>query len=389
MLRNTKMYTFGLVGAMILGMVLAACFGAGPAATEADEPAAEVEAEPAAEAEAETEAPAEAPAEAEAAAPTQQGSSTLATVMDRGEVICIGNAALPGFGFLDEEGNFSGFDVDYCSALAAAIFGDASAFEINAATATERFTKLQSGEGDVIIRNTTWTMSRDTDLGANFAPTTFYDGQGIMVRKADNIASLTDLDGASVCVQTGTTTELNLADQMAAAGVEYEPVVFETADEVTTAYEEGRCDAWTTDKSGLVSRQTILADPSEHMIMDVTLSKEPLGPMVRHGDDQWFDIVKWVTFVTFLAEEHGITSQNVDDFMGGEDPNIRKLLGEEGEFGSKIGLSDDWAYQVIKQVGNYAEIYDRNLGPDTIFDLPRGLNSSYLDGGLIYAPPIR
>lgn len=377
---SKKTYT-AMVLAMVFGMIIAACFGAAPAPTEAEESAAPEEAEAA--------APADAEAEAEAEAPEEQSATTLDTVTDRGKVVCVGNAYLPGFGFLDEEGNFSGFDVDYCSALAAAIFGVASAFEINPSTAKERFTKLQAGEGDVIIRNTTWTMSRDTDLGANFGPTTFYDGQGIMVRKADGIESLSDLDGASICVQTGTTTELNLADQMAAADVTYEPVVFETADEVTTAYDEGRCDAWTTDKSGLVSRRTVLAEPSDHMIMDVTLSKEPLGPMVRHGDDQWYDIVKWVTFATFLAEEHGITSGNVDDFLGSEDPNIRKLLGDEGEFGAKIGLDNEWAYNVIKLVGNYAEIYERNLGPDTIFNLPRGLNSSYLDGGLHYAPPIR
>ena len=281
------------------------------------------------------------------------------------------------------------FDVDFCKAVAAAVLGDAEAIEVRPTTASERFTVLQSGEADVLFRNTTWTMSRDTDLGANFGPTTFYDGQGIMVRIEDGFQSIEDLNGGSICVQTGTTTELNLADQMAAAGVEYEPVVFETNDETFGAYEEGRCDAVTTDKSGLVSRQTVLADPSAHVIMDVTLSKEPLGPMVRHGDDQWFDIVTWVVFVTFLAEEAGINSQNVDEFLGSDDPNIRKLLGDEGEFGAKIGLSNDWAYQVISQVGAYDEIYNRNLGPDTVFNLARGLNSGYWDGGLLYAPPIR
>lgn len=374
MKRTPKLYVIGLLASMLVGMVIAACFGPSPAPVES-EPTAAPAAEPA--------------AGGESAPVAQEGTSTLDVVLERGNIICVGNAALPGFGFLEEDGSFSGFDVDFCSALAAAIFGDATAFEIRPATASERFTVLQSGEADVLLRNTTWTMSRDTDLGANFGPTTFYDGQGIMVRKADGFSTLQDLNGGSVCVQTGTTTELNLADQMAAAGVEYEPVVFETADEVTTAYEEGRCDAWTTDKSGLVSRQTVLAEPDAHEIMDVTLSKEPLGPMVRHGDDQWFDIVTWVVFTTFLAEEAGIDSANVDNFVGSDDPNIRKLLGDEGEFGAKIGLPNDWAYQVIKQVGNYGEIYDRNLGPDTIFNLPRGLNAGYLDGGLIYAPPIR
>ncbi|MCB9161789.1 MAG: amino acid ABC transporter substrate-binding protein [Caldilineaceae bacterium] len=374
MKRTPRLYVIGMLAAMLMGMVIAACFGPSPAPAEA-EPTAAPAAEPA--------------AVSEAAPAAQAGQSTLDTVRERGRIICVGNNALPGFGYIDESGAFVGFDVDYCSALAAAIFGDAEAYEIRAATASERFTVLQSGEADVLLRNTTWTMSRDTDLGANFGPTTFYDGQGIMVRKADGFKTLQDLDGGSICVQTGTTTELNLADQMAAAGVSYEPVVYETADEVTNAYEEGRCDAWTTDKSGLVSRQTVLAEPDAHEIMDVTLSKEPLGPMVRHGDDQWFDIVNWVVFTTFLAEEAGINSANVDDFLGSDDPNIRKLLGDEGEFGAKIGLSNDWAYQVIKQVGNYGEIYNRNLGPDTVFNLPRGLNAGYWNGGLLYAPPIR
>lgn len=365
MLKGKKVQTVALILSMVVGMVIAACLApaTAPAPTTAEEPAAPV---------AQTSA-----------------KSTLDIVTERGKLICVGNASLPGFGFLDEQGVFTGFDVDYCKALAAAIFGDASKHEIRATTASERFTVLQSGEADVLIRNTTWTMSRDTDLGMNFAPTTFYDGQGIMVNKGSGIATLQDLNGASICVQTGTTTELNLADQMAAAGASYEPVVFETADEVTTAYEEGRCDAWTTDKSGLVSRQTVLADPSAHEIMNVTLSKEPLGPAVRHGDDQWFDIVSWVVNATFTAEEMGISSANVDSFMSTEDPNIKKLLGLEGEFCGKIGLANDCFVQVIKQVGNYGEIYNTNLGPDTVFNLPRGLNSLYTNGGLLYAPPIR
>ncbi|MCB0043987.1 MAG: amino acid ABC transporter substrate-binding protein [Caldilineaceae bacterium] len=375
MFKRSKIYVFGMIMSMVVGMVIAACFGAAPAPAEA-------EPEPAA-----SEAAVAETAPAESAA--QTGGSTLQTVLDRGYIICVGNANLPGFGFIDEAGEFSGFDVDFCKAYAAAIFGDATKFEIRAATASERFTVLQSGEADVLVRNTTETMSRDTDLGGNFAPVTFYDGQGLIVRKADGFTTLQDLNGGSICVQAGTTTELNLADQMAAAGVEYEPVVYETADETSNAYEEGRCDAFTTDKSGLVSRQSIMAEPDAHVIMDVTLSKEPLGPMVRHGDDQWYDIIKWSTYVTFLAEEAGINMENVDSFLGSEDPNIRKLLGDEGEFGAKVGLSNDWAYQIIKQVGNYADIYNRNLGPDTVFDLPRGLNAGYWDGGILYAPPIR
>jgi len=366
---------------MVVGMVIAACFGAAgpePVATEAavEAPAAVQEAAPA--------------AEQEAAPVAQSGAATLQVVQERGKVICVGNATLPGFGFLDEAGAFSGFDVDFCKVLAAAIFGDETAYEIRPATAQERFTVLSSSEADVLIRNTTVTMSRDTDLGANFAPVTFYDGQGIMTTKDLGVTGLADLEGASICVQTGTTTELNLADQMAAIGVAYEPVVFETADEVTTAYEEGRCDAWTTDKSGLVSRQSIMADPEAHTILDVTLSKEPLAPMVRHGDDQWLDLVTWSIYVTIAAEEYGITSANVDEMRDtSENPEVRRLLGVEGDFGPKIGLSNEWAYNIIKLVGNYGEIYSKNLGPDTVFDLPRGLNALYTDGGILYAPPVR
>lgn len=382
-----KIYYIGLVLSMVVGMVVAACFGAAPTpvATEpTTAPAAEAPAAPAAEQPA-------APAAEQPAAPAQQaGQSTLQIVQERGRVICVGNANLPGFGFLNTDGSFAGFDVDLCKAVAAAIFGDATAFEIRPTTAQERFTVLSSGEGDVLFRNTTETMSRDTDLGANFAPVTFYDGQGIMVRKESNAATLQDLDGASICVQTGTTTELNLADQMAAAGVTYEPVVFETVDEVTTAYEEGRCDAWTTDKSGLISRQSVFAEPDAHLIMDVTLSKEPLAPMVRHGDDQWLDLITWVVNAAVLAEEQGITSANVDEIRGSsENPDVRRLLGVEGDFGPKLGLSNDWAYNVVKLVGNYGEIYNRNLGPDTVFNLPRGLNALYTEGGILYAPPIR
>ncbi len=331
----------------------------------------------------------EVPAEVESEAMPSSGPSTLEQVMERGNIICIGNAAAPGFGFVDEAGNFSGFDIDFCRALAAAIFGDPEAYEIRPATASERFSVLTAGEGDVLIRNTTDTMTRDTDLGGDFAPTTFYDGQGIMVRAADGITSLEDLAGGSVCVATGTTTELNLADVMAARGIEYEPVVFEGNDESVAAYETGRCDAFTTDKSGLTGRRAVLEDPTAHVILDETLSKEPLAPMVRHGDNQWEDIVRWVVYATFLAEEMGVSSANVDSMRESSDPNIRRLLGVDGEFGAKIGLDNDWSYNVIKMVGNYAEIYARNLGPDTDFYIPRGLNQSWVNGGLLYAPPIR
>ncbi|MBT3322377.1 MAG: amino acid ABC transporter substrate-binding protein [Anaerolineae bacterium] len=353
---------------IVLSMVLAAC-----AAPVAEEVAVAVE---------------EA-GETEGAAPAE-GGSTLATVKERGYVICGGNANVPGFGFIDTEGNYSGFDIDFCKAVAAAVFGDAEKYEIRPLSSQERFTALQSGEIDTLIRNTTWTLSRDTDLGANFTATTFYDGQGFIVRIADGITALEDLDGGTVCVQTGTTTEANLADVMAARGISYEPIVYEDVETGWTTYEEGRCDAYTTDKSGLVSRRTLLGNPDDHMIMDETISKEPLGPVVRHGDDQWFDIVQWTVFATFFAEEHGITSANADDMMANtKSPSEKKFFGTEGELGSFLGLDADWAYNVVSQVGSYSEIYDRNLGPDTKTFIPRGLNSLYVDGGLLYAPAWR
>jgi general L-amino acid transport system substrate-binding protein len=370
---------------VVLSMVLAACGGsAAPVAEEDAAPAAE-EAAPAAE----ESAPAEAPGETEGPAPAE-GGATLATVKERGYVICGGNAGVPGFGYLDTEGSYSGFDIDFCKAVAAAVFGDAEKYEIRPLSSQERFTALQSGEIDVLIRNTTWTLSRDTDLGANFTATTFYDGQGFIVRKADGITTLEDLEGGTVCVQTGTTTEANLADVMAARGINYEPVVYEDVETGWTTYEEGRCDAYTTDKSGLVSRRTLLANPDDHMILDETISKEPLGPVVRHGDDQWFDIVQWTVFATFFAEEHGITSENVDQVMAETiNPREKSFFGTEGELGSFLGLDSDWAYNIIAQVGNYEEIYNRNLGPDTLTYIPRGLNSLYTNGGLLYAPAWR
>ncbi len=325
-----------------------------------------------------------------AAAPAAAaGKSRLDIVKERGKLICGVNASLPGFGYLDQSGKYAGFDVDYCKALAAALFNDPSKVEYRPLTAKERFTAVQTGEVDVLIRNTTWTLSRDTSVGMDFAPTTFYDGQGIMVRKADNITKLEDLQGASICVATGTTTELNLADQMRAHGIKYKPVVFETADAVFGAYEEGRCDAVTTDKSGLVSRKSLLKNPSAHVILDVTLSKEPLGPAVLQGDSKWLDVVKWMVFATIQAEEFGITSKNVDTFLKSDNPGIRRFLGVEGDLGKGLGLTNDFAYRIIKHIGNYAEIYNRNLGPNTPFNLPRGPNNLWTHGGLLYSPPFR
>ncbi len=329
------------------------------------------------------------PAAPVVAAPSGYGE-TLKTIKARGKIICGVNSSVPGFGYVDTAGNFSGFDVDFCHALSAAVFGDPDKIEFRPLSASERFTALQSGEIDVLSRNTTWTTVRDTELGGNFVHTTFYDGQGMMVRKDSGITTLEDLEGGTICVQTGTTTELNLADVMASLGVSYTPLVFEDNNVVSATYQEGRCDGFTTDKSGLVATRTTFPDPENHIILDVTMSKEPLGPMVRHGDDQWFDIVQWTVFALFAAEEYGIDSTNVDSVKASATaPEIKRFMGLEGDLGVKLGLSNDWAYNVIKLVGNYEEIYNRNLGPDTPTYIPRGLNALYTDGGLLYSPPFR
>ncbi len=320
--------------------------------------------------------------------PSDDGS-TLSTIEDRGYVVVGGNGQLPGFGYVDSDGENVGFDIDFGKAIAAAIFDDPEAIEVRPLSAQERFTALQTGEIDVLIRNTTWTTTRDTELGTHFGPTTFYDGQGIMVTKESGINTLAELEGARIGVETGTTTELNLADQFRKLGITYEQVVFDDSDSLVEAYESGSVDAWTTDKSGLVSRQATLTEPEAHKILDEALSKEPLGPTVRQGDDQWFNIVKWVTFATIEAEELGINSENVDDFLDSEDPVVRRFLGDEGELGDMMGIPNDFAYRVIKHVGNYGEIYNRHLGPDTVFNLGRDLNENWTNGGILYSPPFR
>lgn len=317
------------------------------------------------------------------------GGDTLKTVQDRGELLCgVPLGTSPGFGFIEADGSYTGFDWDFCRVVAAAVFGDANKVTPVPNDATQRFPLLQSGQIDMLSRQTTWTISRDTALGFNFAPTTFYDGQGMMVRKASGITDLQGLEGGTICVSAGTTTELNLATVMSSLGISYEAVVFD-GNQDRVAYDEGRCDGYTTDKSGLVGNQTIMTNPDDHIILEVTMSKEPLGPLVRHGDDNWFDIVKWSTYCTMQAEEKGVTSQNVDEMLGSDDPEILALLGVEGNLGSAMGLNDDFCYQIVKQMGNYEEIYMKNLGPDTIFDLPRGVNSLWTDGGLLYSPPFR
>ena len=372
-----------------------------PAAEEpTDEPAAEeATAEPTAEAVAEvTEAPTEAataaatadPAAVPTVAVVAGGGPTYQQVVDRGVLRCAGNQSVPGFGYINPDTNeFEGFDIDFCRAVAAAVLGDANAIEVRPTTANERFPVLQAGEVDVLFRNTTWTISRDTSLGLEFGPTTFYDGQGMMVRAADGITTLEDLDGGTICVQSGTTTEKNLADVFRARGIDFTPLVFDGADPTREAYEQGQCDGFTTDKSGLVSQLVLLSDPAAHVILEETMSKEPLAPAVRHGDNNWYDIVKWTVFCTINAEELGIASDNVDTFLGGEDPVIQNLMGETGDLGLALGLNNDFCYQVISQVGNYGEIYNRNLGPDTPFNVPRGLNDIYTNGGLLYSPPFR
>ena len=367
----------------VFALALAACGGQAQEATPTEAAAEEVPVEA-------TEAPAEAPAEA-TEAPAAATGNTLETIRSRGTLRCAGNQSVPGFGYINPDTNeFEGFDIDFCKVFAVAALGDANAVEVRPTTANERFPVLQSGEVDVLSRNTTWTISRDTSLGLDFAPVTFYDGQGMMVRADSGIDSLEGLEGGTICVQSGTTTEKNLADVYRAMGIEFTPVVFDDADATREAYDQGQCDGFTTDKSGLVSQQILLADPAAHIILDATMSKEPLAPAVRHGDDNWFDIVKWSIFCTVAAEEMGIDSTNVDSFLGGEDPVIQNLLGEAGDLGVAMGISNDFCYQIVKQVGNYGEIYNRNLGPDTPFNLPRGLNALYTtEGGIQYAPPFR
>jgi general L-amino acid transport system substrate-binding protein len=316
--------------------------------------------------------------------------NTLQTVLDRGRLICAGNASVPGFGYLDPDTQaYAGFDIDFCKAVAAAIFDDPEAIEIVPTTAQNRFPTLQSGEADLLIRNTTWAISRDTSLGFDFGPVTFYDGQGMMVRADSGIETLEDMEGGTVCVQQGTTTEQNLADVMSFLGVNYEPIVLADAVATREAYDQGRCDGFTTDKSGLVSQQILLTVPEDHVILDVTMSKEPLGPLVRHGDNNWGDVLTWVVYCTLAGEEYDINSGNVADMIGSDDPVIQNILGVTGDLGLALGLTADFCARVITHVGNYAEIYDRNLGPDTPFNLPRGLNALYTNGGLQYAPPFR
>ncbi len=319
-----------------------------------------------------------------------QADELFDAVKARGEVLCGVHTALFGFGAPDDKGVYRGLDADTCRAVAAAVFGDAEKVQFVPLTAQQRFTALQSGEVDMLARNTTWTLSRDSDLGLNFAGINYYDGQGFLVAKSLGVKSAKDLSGATVCVQTGTTTELNLADYFRANGMELNPVTIEDFKEVTNAFVSGRCDALTSDASQLAAiRANDTPNPDDYEILPEIISKEPLGPVVRHGDDQWFDVVKWTLFAQLEAEEKGVTSANVDEMLESSDPNVQRLLGVSGEMGAKVGLDNKWAYNVIKQVGNYGEMFERNVGKDSKLQLPRGLNALWIDGGLMYAPPIR
>ncbi len=315
------------------------------------------------------------------------GSSRLQTILDRDSLICGVNGQLPGFSYVDENGEYAGMDVDICKAIASALFGDSSKVEYRDLSAQERFTAVQSGEVDILSRNTTWTTSRDTSVGMEFAPVIFYDGQGLMATQASGIERLEDLNDKSVCILSGTTNEQNLSDRMRKLGISYQPVVFEDTDAVYAAYEQERCEAITSDRSQLIARRAVLANPEQHEILDTVLSKEPLAPLVANGDSTWSDAVKWVIFALIQAEELGINSQNIVDFLDSTDPEVKRFLGKEGNLGADMGIPNDFAALVVKNVGNYGEIYQQNIGEP--FELERGQNDLWTNGGLLYSPPFR
>jgi general L-amino acid transport system substrate-binding protein len=316
-------------------------------------------------------------------------AGTLDKVIKAKVLKCGVSQGLPGFSSPDSKGNWEGMDVDVCKAVAAAVFGDAKKVNFRPLSAKERFTALQSGEIDLLSRNTTWTLVRDTALGLDFTGVTYFDGQGFMVRKKLGVKSAKELDGATVCVNLGTTTELNVADYFRTNNMKYKLVAFEKTDEVVAAYDAGRCDVYTTDQSGLYANRIKLKKPDDHMILPDVISKEPLGPVVRHGDNQWGDVVRWAVYALVEAEELGITQANVDKMKTSSNPNIKRLLGTEGDIGTNLGLEKDWAYKMIKAVGNYGEIFERNLGPKTPLKIARGLNQLWNQGGLQYPMPIR
>ncbi len=316
-------------------------------------------------------------------------SKTLKQTQSKGFVRCGVSQGLPGFSNADASGNWTGVDVDVCRAVAAAVLGDANKVKFTPLSAKERFTALTSGEIDILSRNTTWTLSRDADIGLTFVGVNFYDGQGFMVRKNSGITSVDDFqNGVSACTNIGTTTELNMRDFFNSRNISYEPVAFEKADEVVAAYDSGRCDTYTTDKSGLAAQRTKMSNPDEHMVLPETISKEPLGPVVRQGDSVWEDIVRWSLNVMIEAEEYGVTSSNADSMKSSDNPAVKRLVGAEGELGAAFGLDNEWSLRIIKQVGNYGESYDRNIA-DTGILPDRGPNQLWTKGGILYVPPAR
>jgi general L-amino acid transport system substrate-binding protein len=320
-------------------------------------------------------------------------ADTLDDVKAKGFIQCGVNTGLAGFSAPDDKGEFTGLDVDFCRAVAAAVFADGTKVKFTPLSAKDRFTALQSGEIDILSRNTTWTINRDTALGLNFAGITYYDGQGFMInaKKLPGVNSALQLSGASVCVQSGTTTELNLADYFKANNLEYNPVVFEKIEEVNAAYDSGRCDAYTTDQSGLYAIRLTLAAPGDHVVLPEIISKEPLGPAVRQGDDKWFDIVKWTYFALLNTEELGITKANVEEMKASANPEIKRILGVEAEtkIGTDLGLTNDWVANIVKATGNYGEIFESNVGAGSPLKISRGINALWTKGGLQYGPPIR
>jgi general L-amino acid transport system substrate-binding protein len=323
-------------------------------------------------------------------APLAAQAGTLDDVKARGVLNCIVNTGLPGFSFTDKSGRWKGFDADMCRSLAAAVVGDGEKVKFIPATGKTRFTLLNSKEGDALFRNTTWTFVRDVDVKLTFVHTTYYDGQGFIIRKKAGVKSAKELNGATVCIQTGTTTELNLSDFFRANKMAYKPVPIETNEEARKNYLAQRCDTYTTDASGLAATRATFDDPQNHVILPEIISKEPLGPVVRHGDDQWADIVRWTMYALITAEESGVTAANADKMADTSDnPDIKRLLGKEGNLGAMIGLDKNWAVRAIKAQGNYGEIFDRNIGPKTPIGLDRGMNALYTKGGLQYAAPFR
>lgn len=322
-------------------------------------------------------------------ASTSSWADTLDDIRARGYLHCGVTPGLTGFGSPDENGRWEGFDIDFCRGVAAAIFGDKEKIRFTSLSSKERFTALQTGEVDLLYRNTTMSFMRDVNLGLDFPSINYYDGQGFMVPIELGVSSATDLDGARICIQAGTTTELNLSDYFLRNEMTYESVVVADDDEARMNYLAGACDAYTTDASGLAAVRAAFPDPAAHIILPEIVSKEPLGPIVRHGDNKWGDVIRWTFYAMIAAEEMGVTSENVDQMLTSENPEVRRLLGTEGEFGAQLGLEKNWAYNIIKNIGNYGEVFERNIGKDSALQLERGLNGLWTQGGLMYSPPIR